>query len=192
MDKELIKELKEVIAIYDEHPSRSLIIANLPHDADIIELTRIIKQYGEVKSIYTKTLLHHFIIVTFYDLRSSRSTQKYLNERMYYGYKLEIKYCIDIEPSLLMVKSNLSIKQLKDLFSMYGEIKDLHEMNKIKYLEYFDSRNTSRIIKEVHESLTSIEIEYTTSLYNFDVLKKGLQVLSLPLDVLPYPSLVVL
>ncbi|BFU20183.1 RNA recognition motif. (a.k.a. RRM, RBD, or RNP domain)/RNA recognition motif (a.k.a. RRM, RBD, or RNP domain), putative [Entamoeba histolytica] len=148
---------------YGEHPSRVLCVFNILSQYDPKELLCIFQQYGDVKTIYYSTVQFGFIVVIFYDIRSSRSAAKYLNGRCYRGHQLHIVFGIPIDINegpnhgtlvIFNIDKQTDDETLKTIFSKYGEIKEIRETPSRKYhkfIEYFDSRSSDVALKELND-----------------------------------------
>lgn len=159
-----------------EHPSRTLFVRNINSNVEEEELRQIFSSFGDIRSMYTACKHRGFVMISYYDIRSSRAAMRTLQGHLLRRRKLDIHYSIpkenpsdrDVNQGTLVVFNldpSVSNEQLRQLFSTCGEVREIRETphkKHHKFVEYFDVRdaqNALRILNRAEIAGKRIKIE---------------------------------
>ncbi|XP_050375448.1 protein MEI2-like 4 isoform X2 [Argentina anserina] len=149
-----------------EHPSRTLFVRNINSNIEDSELRTLFEQYGDIQTLYTACKHRGFVMISYYDIRAARNAMKALQNKPLRRRKLDIHYSIpkdnpsekDINQGTLVVfnlDSSVSNDELRELFGVYGEIKEIRETpNRIhhKFIEFYDVRAADSALNSLNRS----------------------------------------
>ncbi|KAJ4720316.1 Protein MEI2-like [Melia azedarach] len=158
-------------AIAGEHPqgeylSRTLFVRNINSNVEDSELKALFEQYGDIRTLYTACKHRGFVMISYYDIRATCSAIKALQNKLLGHRKLDIHYSIpkdnpsekDINQGTLAVfnlDSSVSNDQLRHIFGVYGEIKEIHETphkSHKKVIEFYDTRAAEAAFRALNRS----------------------------------------
>lgn len=162
-----------------EYPSRTLFIRNLPDVVDLDKLKKQFSSYGEIRSIYNDVESPGFLMIAFFDIRSSKSAMISLNGVRWGDRKLDVRYCLPRDDCKnareeemnqgTIVVFNLdpafSIEQVREIFAKHGEVKAVRSTphkKTHKFVEFFDTRdaeNALLVLNKTKISNKTIKIE---------------------------------
>ncbi|GFZ03952.1 MEI2-like protein 5 [Actinidia rufa] len=139
---------------HGEHPSRTLFVRNINCNVEDSELRVLFEQYGDIRNLYTACKHRGFVMISYFDTRATRSAMQALQNKLVGGRKLDIHYSIpkdntsrkDIDQgtvSVFNLDSSISNDDLRQIFGIYGEIKEIREtplQSHHKYIEFYDIR----------------------------------------------------
>ncbi|XP_071741557.1 protein MEI2-like 4 [Rutidosis leptorrhynchoides] len=139
---------------HEEHPSRTLFVRNINSNVEDSELRILFEQYGDIRTLYTACKHRGFVMISYYDIRASRRAMQALQNTLLRRRKLDIHYSIPKDnPSdkdfnqgvvvLYNVDANVSNDELRHIFGVYGEIKEINETqlgSRHKSIEFYDIR----------------------------------------------------
>ncbi|KMZ57106.1 Protein MEI2-like 4 [Zostera marina] len=139
--------------IYSTNPSRTLFV-NYIENLDDADLRALFEKYGDIHMLYTSCKYHGFVIIHYYDLRSAINIMREHQSKLLIHRKLDMHFVVskknlsdrNINKETLTVSgldSSFSKDCLKEIFSVYGEIKEIHEITQncqFKFIEFYDTR----------------------------------------------------
>ncbi|KAI3708906.1 hypothetical protein L2E82_38465 [Cichorium intybus] len=79
---------------YGEHPSRILFVRNINSNVEDSELITLFEQYGNIWTLYTACKHRGFVMISYYDIRVSRTAMRALQNKPLRRRKLDIHYSI--------------------------------------------------------------------------------------------------
>ncbi|XP_057728407.1 protein MEI2-like 1 isoform X2 [Arachis stenosperma] len=137
-----------------DQSSRTLFVRNINSNVDDSELKTLFEQYGDIRTMYTACKPRGFVMISYYDIRAAQNAMKALQHKSLRSRKLDIHYSIpkgnapekDIGHGGVMISgldSSVSNEELKHIFALYGEIKEIYEspeVNHVKFIEFYDVR----------------------------------------------------
>ncbi|GAB4839710.1 hypothetical protein Ancab_020420 [Ancistrocladus abbreviatus] len=149
-----------------EHPSRTLFVRNINSDVEDSELRAVFEQYGDIHNLYMACKHRGFVMISYYDIRAARNAMKALQDKPLRRRKLDIHYSIpkdnlsdkDVNQGTLVVfnlDSSVSNDDLHQIFGVYGEIKEIHDMpyrNNNKFIEFYDVRAAETALHALNRS----------------------------------------
>ncbi|CAH9112773.1 unnamed protein product [Cuscuta europaea] len=138
---------------FEEYPSRTLLIRNLNSNIEDSELQSLFEQYGDIRSLSTACKHRGFVVVSYYDIRSSLNAMKALQNKPLRHTKLDIHFSVpkghpseDINQGTVVVfnlEPSVSNDEIHHIFGAYGEIKEILEIphqSHYKLIQFYDSR----------------------------------------------------
>ncbi|KAH8521631.1 hypothetical protein H0E87_002611 [Populus deltoides] len=151
---------------YGEHPSRTLFVRNINSNVEDSELRAVFEQYGDIRTLYTACKHRGFVMISYYDIRAAKNAMKALQNRPLRRRKLDIHYSIpkdnpsekDFNQGTLVVSnvdSSVSNDELRQIFVVYGEIKEIRETpnrNHHKLVEFYDVRAAEAALCAMNKS----------------------------------------
>ncbi|XP_071707550.1 protein MEI2-like 4 [Rutidosis leptorrhynchoides] len=151
---------------HGEHPSRTLFVRNINSTVEDSELRILFEQYGDIRTLYTACKQRGFVMISYYDIRAARRAMQALQNTLLRGTKLDIHHPIpkdypsekDINQGsvvLYNLDSNVSNDELRHIFSVYGEIKEIHDAqqgSRQKCIEFYDIRAAEAALRELNKS----------------------------------------
>lgn len=160
--KNEIKKLKE---------TRTLLITNISSEDDYKRLKEKLEGTGKVKETYGILENTSILFVIFFDLRHAKKIKESLHEQKIGSSILKVYYtiskyeipregdtCDDTknQGTLLIISRDLKVpltdEEIYQLFSPFGEIKELREYKPFqKFIEYWDSRCTINAYRKFGE-----------------------------------------
>ncbi|KAM5568357.1 protein MEI2-like 4 [Rosa sericea] len=149
-----------------EHPSRTLFVRNINSNIEDSELRTLFEQYGDIRTLYTACKHRGFVMISYYDIRAARNAMKALQNKPLRRRKLDIHYSIpkdnpsekDVNQGTLVVfnlDSSVSNDELRELFGVYGEIKEIRETpnrSHHKFIEFYDVRAAESALNAMNKS----------------------------------------
>ncbi|KAI3818058.1 hypothetical protein L1987_11860 [Smallanthus sonchifolius] len=146
-----------------EHPSRTLLVRNINSNMDDSELRILFEQYGEIHTLYTACKHRGFVMISYYDIRAARRAMQDLQNKLLESRKLDIHYSIpkdnpsdkDINQGTVMIYSTVSNEELRRVFGVYGEVKEIRETPQgscHKSIEFYDIRVAETALRELSKS----------------------------------------
>lgn len=143
-----------------ERPCRTLFVRNIDFHADMKELRQRFEQFGEVKSFFDLVEKRGLAFISFFDLRAAEAAKYGVQGTTLNGRDLDVHYSLPKEAEtakrcdrdkdqgtlFLVLKRaphDLSDAELHNLFSPFGEIKNLRrykDQGNCRFLEYWDCR----------------------------------------------------
>ncbi|XP_061989881.1 protein MEI2-like 4 isoform X1 [Rosa rugosa] len=149
-----------------EHPSRTLFVRNINSNIEDSELRTLFEQYGDIRTLYTACKHRGFVMISYYDIRAARNAMKALQNKPLRRRKLDIHYSIpkdnpsekDVNQGTLVVfnlDSSVSNDELRELFGVYGEIKEIRETpnrSHHKFIEFYDVRAAESALNAMNRS----------------------------------------
>ncbi|CAM8950886.1 unnamed protein product [Rhodiola kirilowii] len=140
--------------LYGELPSRTLFVGNIHRNVEDFELRSLFELYGEIHTLYTMYKHRGFVMITYYDLRSACNAMKQLQGKSLNHMKFDLRFYSpkdnlvdsDINQGVVSVtslESPISNDELRRIFGIYGEIKEIRETaqpSPYKFIEYYDIR----------------------------------------------------
>ncbi|XAR50389.1 hypothetical protein NMG60_11004698 [Bertholletia excelsa] len=137
----------------DEQPSRTLFVRNINSNVGDSELRALFEQYGDIWTLYTGYKHRGFVMISYFDIRAASNAKKVLQNKLIGHQELDIHYSIPKDNNLEETKqgmvaicsldSAISNDDLRQIFGIYGEIKEIHEtLHKChhKFIEFYDVR----------------------------------------------------
>uniref|UniRef100_A0A6N2M620 RRM domain-containing protein n=1 Tax=Salix viminalis TaxID=40686 RepID=A0A6N2M620_SALVM len=151
---------------YGEHPFRTLFVRNINSNVEDSELKAVFEQYGDIRTLYTACKHRGFVMISYYDIRAAKNAMKALQNTPLRRRKLDIHYSIpkdnpsekDFNQGTLGVfnlDSSVSNDELRQIFGIYGEIKEIHETpdrNHHKFVEFYDLRAAEAALCALNKS----------------------------------------
>ncbi|KAM7487069.1 hypothetical protein LguiB_024553 [Lonicera macranthoides] len=151
---------------HGEHPSRTLFVRNINSSVEDSELRTLFEQYGDIRTLYTACKHRGFVMISYYDIRAARNAMKALQNKPLRRRKLDIHFSIpkdnpsekDINQGTLVVfnlDSCVSNDQLRQIFGVYGEIKEIRETphrSNHRFIEYYDVRCADAALHALNKS----------------------------------------
>ncbi|KAK4488723.1 hypothetical protein RD792_004503 [Penstemon davidsonii] len=146
--------------------SRTLFVRNINSNVEDSELQTIFEQYGDIRTLYMACKNQGFVMVSYYDIRASCNAMKALQDKPLMGRKLDIHFSIpkgnlsekDINPGTIGVynlDSSVPNNQICEIFSVYGEIKEIRETpqrSNLKFVEFYDVRAAESALRALNRS----------------------------------------
>ncbi|XP_061952311.1 protein MEI2-like 1 isoform X1 [Populus nigra] len=148
------------------HPSRTLFVRNINSNVEVSELKALFEQYGDIRTLYTACKHRGFVMISYYDIRAARNAMSALQNKPLKHRNLDIHYSIpkdnpsekDMNQGTLVVfnlDSSVTIDELRQIFSVYGEIKEIRESphkHHHKFVEYYDIRAAEAALSALNRS----------------------------------------
>ncbi|CAI9756389.1 unnamed protein product [Fraxinus pennsylvanica] len=148
-----------------EHPSRTLFVRNINSNDEDSELRALFEQYGEIRTLYTACKHRGFVIISYYDIRAAQNAVKDIQNKPLRCRKLDIHFSFPKENPLendnqgvlqvYNLDSNISTDELRQIFGVYGEIKEIHgTLNRghQKFIEFYDVRAAEAALHALNRS----------------------------------------
>lgn len=159
--------------IYNEIPSRSIIIGNIPEETEESDIKYILSEFGDYQSCDFEHLSNGKIVVRFYDLLDAmlmRASTIYIHFRsiiMSFGSEIPVKDKKRPPNNGTIVVFNLpdlaSDAEIYHTFSKFGQIRDIRKTpNKSsqRFVEFYDSRSAFKAKKELKKKKMLINGKY--------------------------------
>ncbi|EFJ36208.1 hypothetical protein SELMODRAFT_438348 [Selaginella moellendorffii] len=137
----------------EEPTSRTIFVRNIDSKVSDDELRAVFERFGDIRTLYTGCKPEGLILVSYYDLRGAKRAIRALQSRVLWGQKLEMHFLFpkDSHPydtslgmvAVFNVDPAVSNDDLKELFGVYGDIKEVHETplkHRHRFIEFYDSR----------------------------------------------------
>ncbi|XP_010525465.1 PREDICTED: protein MEI2-like 2 isoform X2 [Tarenaya hassleriana] len=151
---------------YGEHPSRTLFVRNINSNVEESELRALFEPFGEIRSLYTACKSRGFLMISYYDIRAAHTAMRALQGTLLRKRTLDIHFSIPKEnPSekdmnqgtlvVFNVDSSVSNDELRQIFSAYGEVKEIRETPHRqfhRFIEYYDVRHAEAALKALNRS----------------------------------------
>ncbi|KAL5668302.1 hypothetical protein ACJX0J_020523, partial [Zea mays] len=151
---------------YGEHPSRTLFVQNINSNVEDSELKVLFEHYGEISNLYTACKHRGFVMISYYDIRSSWNAMRALQNKPLRHRKLDIHYSIpkdnpsgkDINQGMLVVFNvdpSVTNNDIHKIFSDYGEIKEIRDAPQKghhKVIEFYDVRAAEGAVRALNRS----------------------------------------
>lgn len=148
-----------------EHPSRTLFVRNISCNVEDDELKQLFEVHGAIRNMYTQCKHRGFVMISYFDIRHAKSAMKSLQNKVIKKRKIDIHYSIpkdnpserDLNQGTLVVfnlDSSITNDELKNIFSKYGEVKEIRETpNKKhhKFVEFYDVREADKAMKALNK-----------------------------------------
>ncbi|KAL6984021.1 hypothetical protein U1Q18_017396 [Sarracenia purpurea var. burkii] len=138
---------------YGDHPSRTLIVRNINSNVEDSELRALFEQYGDVRTLCAACKHRGFVVISYFDIRAAQNAMRALQNEPLRRRSLDIHFSLPKDnPSgnninqgtiVVYLDSSVSNEELCQIFSVYGEIKEIREApqrSHHKYIEFFDLR----------------------------------------------------
>ncbi|XP_015888542.1 protein MEI2-like 1 isoform X2 [Ziziphus jujuba] len=149
-----------------EHPSRTLFVRNINSNVEDSELKALFEKYGDIQALYTSCKHRGFVMISYYDIRAAQNAMRALQSKPLRRRMLDIHYSIpkdnpsekDVNQGTLAVfnlDSSVSNDELRQIFGVYGQIKDIHETphkQHGKFVEFYDIRAAEAALRALNKT----------------------------------------
>lgn len=148
---------------FGENPSRTLFVRNINSNVEDCELRALFELYGDIRTLYTACKHRGFVMISYYDIRAAWNAMEALQNKALRRRKLDIHFSIpkdnpsekDVNQGTLVVfnlDSSVSDDELRQIFGVYGEVKEIRDISHHKFIEFYDVRAAEAALRGLNGS----------------------------------------